>query len=130
MSTAILAQSQAFKTPVMALPEEPVAMPVIFDFTTDPAQTLTKDLAQELAALKIPFVQCVFIDNSDDAIALTLEFNDGLFEITVKGNTQGFYPVVVAEGVVRITAISTASAVKKTIILLSMMVPPIQWATA
>jgi hypothetical protein len=60
---------------------------------------------------------------------LTLSFNDGLFSVTVKGRTQGWYAVCVAEGIMRVTATSTASAIKKNVIFTSMMVPPQVWAT-
>jgi hypothetical protein len=130
MSTSLLPQGQGFKTPLMSLPEEPIFMPYSFDFTKDAAQIVTKDFVQEMQALKIPFVQSIYIDNSGDANPMTLAFNDGTFSITVKGRTQGFYPLCVAEGPLRVTATSTGAAIAKTVIFLSMMVPPINWATA
>jgi hypothetical protein len=129
MPTPNASQAQAFKSPIMSLPEEPVYVPITFDFTTDAAQVVTKEFAQEFQNLKIPFIQCAYIDNSGDANALTLSFNDGLFSVTVKGRTQGWYAVCVAEGIMRVTATSTASAIKKNVIFTSMMVPPQVWAT-
>lgn len=129
MTTPIKDQAQGFRIGLMLQPEENVAMPVVVDFTNE--SVFTKDFQQEQANLRIPFIQTVYIDNSVDANPLTLAF-DGLpgQSITVKGRTQGYYPVVQQEGIPRITITSTQGAVKKQLIFLSVIVPPMQWATA
>jgi hypothetical protein len=131
MPTPILTQSQGFKSPMMSVPEQPNYLELQLTFNAgNPDASLTKDFAQELANLRIDFIQCIYIDNSADANALTLSFNDGIFSITVKGHTQGWYPVAVPEGIVRMTATNGAAAtVNKNIILSSVMVPPCNWAT-
>lgn len=128
MSTSILPQGQGFRVGLMQQPAENVAMPVVVDFTAD--SVFTKDFQQEQANLKIPFFQTVYIDNSADANPLTLAF-DGLpgQSITVKGRTQGYYPVITQEGIPHVTITSTQGAVKKQLIFLSVIVPPMQWAT-
>ncbi len=131
MSTPVQKKSDGYKIGLMELPSNYIALPVDFDFTTDAAQVLTKDFVSEEQNLKIPFIQGVFIDNSGDANALTLAV-DGLpgHSITVKGHTQGFYPLICGDGPTRITVTSTGSAAVKRIIFLSMPVMPCQWATA
>lgn len=132
MTTPIKTQAQAFKIGLMEFPIEYIAMPVIFDFTTDPAQTLTKDFVQEMQQGKIGIIQAVYIDNSADAIALSLTIlNSGIPQtIIVKGNTQGVYPIMQQEGPFAVQVISIASVAKKTLIFLSMPAPFVSWATA
>lgn len=131
MPTPVVTQGTAFKTGLMTEPSEPVALLVPFNFALDAAQVLTKDFLQEEAAQKIPYIQCVYIDNSGDANALTLAINGGDQQsITVKGRTQGYYPIAFPEGPCTITVTSTGSAIIKNILFLSMIVPPAQWATA
>lgn len=129
MPTPLTAQAFGFRIGLMQLPEEYVAAPVVIDFTND--TVFTKDFEQEAANLRVPFIQGVYIDNSADANALTLSLDGAPGQVVkVKGNTQGFYPLIAPQGPLRITVTSTQAAVKKTLIFLSMPIMPFQWATA
>lgn len=128
MTTPVQAQTFGKKVGLMMPPEDYVAASVVIDFTND--SVFTKDLVQEQANLRVPYIQAVYIDNSADANALTLAFDGTDFSIKVKGNTQGVYPLIVPEGPPRFTVTSTQGAVKKTLIFLSMPVPFFQWPTA
>lgn len=129
MPTPNTAPGAPFKVSAMQVPEEPNVIPVVFDFATDAAQTLTKDLVREQQDLRIPFVQMVYIDNSGDANPLTMTFEGMAFSVTAKARTQGYYPLLIPEGPVRCTVVSPASAIKKLVVFMSMMVPPQVWAT-
>lgn len=129
MSTPNTNFGAAFKVTAMQVPEEPNVIPVLFDFSTDAAQTITKDFVREQQDMRIPFIQMVYIDNSGDANPLTITFEGVAYSVTAKARTQGFYPLLIPEGPVRCTVTSTASAIKKLVVFMSMMVPPQVWAT-
>ena len=131
MATPVLGVQVGFRVGLMTMPEEMVAMPIAFDFANDASQILTKEFEQEFTELKIPYIQSVYIDNSLDADALTLAVNGGTQQsITVKGHTQGYYPLALAQGNSSITVSSTGSTETKQLIFFSMIVPPCSWATA
>lgn len=76
-------------------------LPVTLDFTN--AGTLFDDLAAEMQAGQIDFVQSVYIDNSLNAASLLITFLDTGMNITAQPYSQGIYPVI-AGGVPRYRA--------------------------
>jgi len=72
--------------------------------------TLTKDFGEHIRSGAIDGFQSIFIDNSNNGNALTLQFVSAFtFTIEVLGNTQGIYPVI-HSGPVALNATTTATA--------------------
>lgn len=89
---------------------------------------ISDDLALEGMLNAINNVQCVFIDNSANAAIFTLTFPDTGYLIKVKGNTQGFYPVICLEQVRYQALLAAAGTVR--LAFLNALVPFAQWLSA
>lgn len=74
----------------------------------------------------ISFARMVYIDNSANTNAVTLLF--GGQNITVKGNTQGWYPTV-SERPIQYTISSAAATGVTMIFFANYDTHPFQWAT-
>ncbi|MDE2020201.1 MAG: DUF1859 domain-containing protein [Patescibacteria group bacterium] len=118
----------AFQIPNKAVPSEGgVGVPVTLSLATK--QTDSGDLTLEQTSGVIGFVQSVYIDNSANAAVLTLTFPGTQQNITVKGKTQGYYPVMPFTGTFSWNAASTG-AVNVPIIFTNVRFEAAQWATA
>lgn len=78
---------------------------------------------------EIKTVQGVYIDNKSNANAVTLLSNVIGHDITVKGRTQGYYPIMCADPAdFTVTSTAGAGAITK-IFFLNIPVPAFQWLT-
>lgn len=118
----------AFQTANGLAPEElSKGMPVrlAFDATPNP---IAFDLTKENSDGIISFVQAAWIDNRNAGI-LTINIPILGQILTIKGETQGVYPIYSITPFSMIASHVTANAVVN-MILLNMPQPYIQWATA
>lgn len=105
-----------------------VGVSLNLDFTA--GNQASGDFGQEMASGVIDYVQSVYIDNSGNTKALSITFGGTLQNITVKPNTQGYYPVVPANGTFSWVAVSTGANVKVPVIFMNVKIPTAsQWAT-
>lgn len=70
----------------------PKGVPVKFILTAT-AQSIVVDLTLEEMANRIEFVQCAWIDNSQNAALLTLNIPGCEQDLKVKAGWQGVYPI-------------------------------------
>ena len=117
----------SFQIPNKAIPVEGgVGIPVTLALAG--VNSVTGDFSAEQGAGAIGFVQAVYIDNSKNAQTLTLIFGGTQQSITVKANTQGYYPIVPSTGTFSWTASSTG-AVNVPVIFMNTKFEAAQWAT-
>jgi hypothetical protein len=107
-------------------PEEmPKGMPWVYDFSSVGDQSF--DLQLENTGGIIQMVQSIFVDNSDNAAPVTIQFTITNQRLVIPANAQGIWPVI-APLQTQIRAITTPSAaLKVTIILLNVPMPYTQW---
>jgi len=99
----------AFKTATNSYPSQGNReLPVTLDFTN--TGTLFDDIFPEMSSSQIETIQSVYIDNSLNAAALSLQFLDTQITITAQPYTQGIYPVI-SQGALRYKA-TTAAGIK------------------
>lgn len=127
----LLNQLNAASIPVFnaQVPEEgPKCVPLLFDFTGSTTE-IDLDLTQLIDNRLISMIQTLFIDTTGAAGTLSIKINGSNQTITVKANTQGYYPVMVPNPA-KFVATSTAGATKIfTIVFINVPVAPGQWAT-
>lgn len=96
----------AFKTATNSYPSQGNReLPVTLDFSA--TGTLFDDIFPEMSASQIETIQSVYIDNSLNAAALSLQFLDTQITITAQPYTQGIYPVI-SQGALRYKATTTS----------------------
>ncbi|MDE2020111.1 MAG: DUF1859 domain-containing protein [Patescibacteria group bacterium] len=123
-----MAGRSSFQIPNKAVPVEGgIGIPVA---DVIPAGgSVSHDLAVEQTSGAIGFVQSVYIDNSANAAAYTLQVGGTQQNITVKGKTQGYYPVVPFTGTFQWTS-SMAGGGTVNLIFMNQRFEAAQWATA
>jgi hypothetical protein len=104
-----------------------VGIPTGLDFTG--SDVASGDLAVEQSTGIIGFVQSIWIDNSLNAKALSIVFPGTQQKITVKANTQGYYPVVPFQGTFTWQANSIGAAVIVPVIFMNERFEAAQWPT-
>jgi hypothetical protein len=112
----------------LAPDEGPKALPINVDMSVMTAQGIPLDFFTEETTQQISFIQSIYIDNADNASAVTLTCNLTGHRIRVKANTQGFYPLCCTDQS-RFVLNGTASAVTVRLQFLNVPVPIGQWAT-
>lgn len=119
----------SFQIPNKAVPVEGgVGIPVLLQIPAAGALALPGDFGQEQASGAIGFVQSVYIDNSASANPLTLTFPGTQQNITVKGHTQGYYPVVPFTGTFTWQAAMNGGG-NVPVIFMNVRFEAAQWAT-
>lgn len=103
--------------------EGPRAIPLQFDFTVQASYAV--DLQIQQASQKFSFIQTVFVDNSNNTSALSLQFDILNQTINVPARMQGYFPVLVVNPP-RMVATS-AGGTKATVFLLNFPVAPAMW---
>src|SRR5215471_10432281 len=79
----------------------PRALPITFDFSvTSPQST---DLVQEIEANVINMIQSVYVDNSLNANAFTIVFDQTNQRLTVPAGATGIWPVITPKDAPRLT---------------------------
>lgn len=111
----------------MVAVEGPIGIPVGLDFST--VNTVTGDLTLEMSSGTIGFVQSVWIDNSKNTKALSIVFPGTGQILTVKANTQGYYPIIPFQGSFSWSATSIGAAVVVPVIFTNVQFEASQWAT-
>ena len=123
-----MAGRSAFSIPRNARPVDGgTAVPVALDFST--INNASGDLSQEQTSGAIGFVQSVFIDNSLNTKALSITFPGTQQKITVKANTQGYYPIIPFNGTFTWQAVSIGAAVIVPVIFMNEHFEAAQWTT-
>lgn len=116
-----------FQIPRNAVPVDGgVGIPVLLALAA--VAQVSGDFVLEQTAGAIGFVQSVYIDNSGNADALTLTFPGTGQNITVKGHTQGYYPIIPCTGSFSWVA-QSAGAVNVPVIFMNEKFEAAQWAT-
>ncbi len=90
MTSAIVKQYYKVSNVVLP-PEGPVIVPVELDFSSD--DLIDIDGYQIVASGKLSYIQCVYIDNADNANALTLTAGLTNQRIIAPAGSQGYYPI-------------------------------------
>lgn len=117
----------SFAIPSNAVPTEgPVGIPITLALAG--IASVSGDFALEQTSGSIGFVQSAYIDNSGNASPLTIVFPGTQQNITVKGHTQGYYPVVPFQGTFTWQA-SSAGGVNVPVIFMNVQFGAAQWAT-
>src|ERR1700735_1530474 len=96
-----------FKSPNQQFPVSPRELPVNLDFTK--TAIITDDLGPEMQQSQIEFIQSVWIDNSNNADIMTIQFNNGQ-NIEAQPGSQGVYPVI-SSGLLRYVAQSAGGVI-------------------
>lgn len=86
------------------------AVTMLLDFTA--GSNIVVDLTQEMEVGKLEFIQSVWIDNADNASVCDLIFNGAPIpqRIRAQANTQGWYPVEMPVGAIRLTGASNSGS--------------------
>lgn len=117
----------AFQIPNKAIPSDGgVGIPVVEVIPA--AGAVYHDFGLEQTTGAIGFVQSVFIDNSANANAYTLQVAGTQQQIIVKGHTQGYYPVVPFTGTFQWTSSMNAGGTVN-LIFMNVKFEAAQWAT-
>jgi len=116
----------AFKTAMNYTPKQGQrSLPISYNFTNQ--ALFADDLGPEMQAGEIDIIQSVYVDNSKNPNALTIQFLYGPQQpLVIPGLAQGVYPVIHA-GVVRYTASTTQGAVTVNIVWLNTQATFTQW---
>lgn len=105
----------------------PAMLGFSLNFAAQALQSLDIQYAQQSGQL--PILQTIFIDNSQSDVELILSFPSSLQQITAKGRTQGYYPVVLPVGCHQILMNQPAGG-QVVIELLTVAVQGVVWPTA
>jgi hypothetical protein len=105
--------SASFQSPNLAQPfQGSAAIAMVLDFTA--TSSVAVDLAQDMEVGKLDFIQTVYVDNADNSAAIDLIFGgvpgSGTFRIRVQGQYQGWFPIFIPKGPVRMIAQSNSGA--------------------
>lgn len=106
--------------------EGPKTIPLNLDFTA--ASQYTIDLSQTEQQGRMGYVQCVFIDLSGCDVSLVLNCPNTLQNITAKGRTQGYYPVLISNPSV-MTFTCAGGTANVVVQLINVPIPGSVWAT-
>lgn len=104
---------------------DPIAFRYILDFATD--ANIDFDLVQEVAANEIGFIQFVYISNKQ-ASAFTLLSKGLEQDITVKPNTQGWYPVLASDPPIFRATTTPGAGILVTLFFTNVAMPAFQWS--
>lgn len=129
MTTNIQTQSAGYNSTLGRIPSQgSKALELAINFAND--NILIKEFFQEQSREQVDFFQSIYIDNSLSANPVTISVGGSLFSITVKGHTQGFYPLDVPEGKAVLTfSRAVTEATTLNIILFNYVLPYVNWAT-
>jgi len=114
--------------PKMLATEGPIGIPVAIAAPVGPA-VATGDFGLEQTNGTIGFVQSVYIDNSGNANPFTITFPGTQQSITVKGRTQGYYPIVPFQGTFSWAASTLVAPATVNVIFMNVQFEAAQWAT-
>lgn len=103
----------------------PRGLPISLDFTGQASYAI--DLVQEVEANIINMVQAIYVDNSANANALTIIFDQTNQRIVVPATAQGIWPVITPKEAPRFVASTTQAAVVVNLLLLNVPMPLTQW---
>lgn len=78
---------------------------------------------------KLTVIQTIFIDQSQNDNAVTLNIPGSLQNITAKGRTQGFYPLIFPQGAASINFSTALGTGLVPIVLLNIAIQGVVWAT-
>lgn len=105
-----------------------VALPLNFALTADPASGFILDYGNKQSVGKISMIQTVYVDTSQTDMSVTITIGASQQLITVKGRTQGYYPVV-CPNPFKVQVQSPGSSDLVGIFFLNYPVAPCQWAS-
>lgn len=115
--------------PNNTVPQEgPKAIPILLDFSGAVTE-YDLDMTIPREQNRISMVQTIYIDASLSTNGLTLICEGTNQRITVKGKTQGYYPIAVPNEP-KLQFFGTASDAIIPIILFNTPIAGVQWATA
>lgn len=115
--------------PNNTVPQEgPKAIPILLDFSGAVTE-YDLDMTISREQNRISMVQTIYIDASLSTNGLTLICEGTNQRITVKGKTQGYYPIAVPNEP-KLQFFGTASDAIIPIILFNTPIAGVQWATA
>ena len=108
-------------------------LPITLDFTAAGSNgaSISNDLLIEMEGGDIDFIQCVFIDNSQNPGSLTLQFpgaTTGDCRLIAPPFSQGYYPVNIPLGKVSVLA-TTGALVAVPITFYNVEFPYVVWST-
>lgn len=107
----------------------PKTVPLFFDFTTQPEYIVDLGLAEMEA--RIPFVQCIYADNSLNTGALIVTVAGSHQTLTFPAGYQGYLPVVAPNPAKFMLSLATGGVNANTgVQFLSCFIPPILWNAA
>jgi hypothetical protein len=128
---AVLNQLNAAFIPVYnaQVPKEgPKAIPFSVTFAKAMAGLAVLDLSQQMDQGKISMIQSIYVDTSLTDSRVIITVNGHAVPLTVKGRTQGWYPLVAPNPlVVSFNCQGVDSIVS--FILLNTPIAPAQWST-
>lgn len=118
-----------FYTPNIPLTpcEGPKAASISLDFTANGTYDL--DLTNDQAQGKVSMIQGLYVDNNANSDTLTITVQGSNQKIIVKGNTQGYYPVL-CPNPPKFTFVSSGNVNGVVVYLLNFPVQPATWQTA
>lgn len=86
------------------------------------------DLSLLVQQTRIEYVQCIYVDNADNANPLTIKMDLTNQRIVIPAHTQGYYPILQPNNPV-ITFSTTVAAVVVNVQFLNVPVQPANWKT-
>lgn len=102
----------------------PATVRVPLDFTN--VAQIEVNLTEDEFLSQLKYVQMIYIDNADNANPLTLTLQISQQRIKVKGNTQGYYPVLAPNQTHFIFA-TTQGAVIVPVYFINVPLAALQW---
>lgn len=105
-----------------------LALPLNFGLISDPASGFILDYSNKQSTGKISMIQTVFVDTSQTDAQVTVILGSSQQLITVKGRTQGYYPVV-SPNPFRVQVISPGCVDLVGLYFMNYPVAPCQWAS-
>jgi hypothetical protein len=105
------------------------ALQVPLNFNSLGVTQINFDTFKEQATGQIEFIQCVFIDNSQNAQGLALRFPALGQVITVRTQMVGYFPIFVPNGAFACTAV-TLGNVNLNLIFSNIFINPTVWQSA
>ena len=103
------------------------ALPFVLKFATLALTQITQDFYIEQAVGSLEFIQSAFIDNSQNAQALSIRFPALGQVLVIKNQTQGYYPIFLPNGRFSLTAVSTGN-VDVPVIFSNIFINPSVWS--
>lgn len=103
----------------------PRGMPIALDFTNQASYAI--DLVQEIEQNTLNMLQSIYVDNSANANALTIIFDQTNQRLVIPATAQGIWPVITPKDAPRFIASTTQAAVVVNLILLNVPMPLTQY---